>query len=89
MKIACCGHFHPKWHRNHFSSVSSVSSFGIHSSLITPVFYIKKRSDIFRFLSKYVRPHIKRNKYLAFIRRFCPLLCRFTTFPPILPIFII
>ena len=71
------------------TTVTSASSFGIHSFLIPPVFCIKRRSDIFRFLSKYVRPHIKRNKYPAFIRRLFPPFCRFTTFLPILPIFII
>lgn len=57
--------------------------------LLAPVFCIKRRSDTFRFLSKYIGPHVKHNKYLAFIRRFCPFLCRFATFSLILPIFII
>ncbi len=81
MKIAFCGHFHPKWHRNHFSSSSSVSSFGIHSSPISPVFYIKRRSNIFRFLSKYVGPHVKHNKYMAFISQFKPFYADIQLFP--------
>ena len=58
-------------------------------TLLVPIFCIKRRPNIFRFLSKYIRSHIKRNKYPAFIRRLFPPFCRFTTFLPILPIFII
>ena len=80
MKIAFCGHFYPKRHKSHFSSTPSVSSFGIHSYLISPVFYIKRRPNIFRFLSKYIRSHIKRNKYLAFIRHCSPILPIYNVF---------
>lgn len=78
MKIAFCDHFYPKWHRN---NVSSTSSFGIHSSLISPVFYIKRRPNIFRFLSKYVGPHVKHNKYMAFISQFKPFCAELQLFP--------